>query len=271
LANVGITENGELANHAGELRKRGVSTTTLGFGLGFDEELLASMAEAGGGNFQFIANSREIRGFFEHELGELLTIVAAGLRLHLTMPTGVRAKLINAFPVERFGKRLEIAVGDLPASDELRLVFEVTTNAAAINTTHVVRLAGDWSDIATDSRQSFDIALPALTVAHPSLVAGVPFDPRVAEEVALQRSAADQREAMRLDRQGKVSEARTVLASAMKRLASAPQSPTIQASAAAYAPLLEQDALTPYSEEVRKRMTYDAHRRQRGKGSQTES
>ncbi|MEJ7695557.1 MAG: hypothetical protein WKF78_02630 [Candidatus Limnocylindrales bacterium] len=41
LANVGITDAAELANHAGELRARGVTTTTFGVGNDFDEALLA--------------------------------------------------------------------------------------------------------------------------------------------------------------------------------------------------------------------------------------
>src|SRR6187551_3667191 len=40
LANVGITDRDELATHAGELRQRGVSTTTFGVGTDFDEVLL---------------------------------------------------------------------------------------------------------------------------------------------------------------------------------------------------------------------------------------
>ena len=44
LANVGITDRDELARHAGELRARGVSTTTFGVGEDFDEVLLQAMA-----------------------------------------------------------------------------------------------------------------------------------------------------------------------------------------------------------------------------------
>ena len=49
LANQGITDRDELARHAGELRARGVSTSTFGVGNDFDEVLLQSMATSGGG------------------------------------------------------------------------------------------------------------------------------------------------------------------------------------------------------------------------------
>src|SRR3954470_14529153 len=51
LANVGITDADELAEHATELRARGVSTSTFGVGNEFDEQLLQALADAGGGHF----------------------------------------------------------------------------------------------------------------------------------------------------------------------------------------------------------------------------
>ncbi len=63
LANVRILDPGELARHAGELRRRGIATTTVGVGQDFDEGLLSAMAEAGGGNFQISSTSPARRGY----------------------------------------------------------------------------------------------------------------------------------------------------------------------------------------------------------------
>jgi Ca-activated chloride channel homolog len=51
LANRGITDMEELSHHASELHTRGVSTSTFGLGLGFNEHLLENMANQGGGDF----------------------------------------------------------------------------------------------------------------------------------------------------------------------------------------------------------------------------
>ena len=53
-ANDGITDHTELATHAAALRRRGISTTAMGVGHGFDEVLLSTLVEAGGGNFAYI-------------------------------------------------------------------------------------------------------------------------------------------------------------------------------------------------------------------------
>jgi Ca-activated chloride channel homolog len=47
LANVGVQDHPTLVRHAGELRERGIPTSTLGVGADFDERLLRDMAHEG--------------------------------------------------------------------------------------------------------------------------------------------------------------------------------------------------------------------------------
>ncbi|MEA2597045.1 MAG: Ca-activated chloride channel [Thermomicrobiales bacterium] len=269
LANVGISNADELTKHAHELRRRGIATTTLGVGLDFDEDLLAGMAEAGGGNFQFIDTSGELRAFFARELGELLTVVAAGLSLSLTLPHGVRARLINAFPAERHGKRIDVALGDLPASDELNLIFAVAVEPGARDATHLATLSAVWSDPTTDSRRSFDLTLPPLRLADSSTVDASPADPDVAEQAALQLAAVAQREAMRLDREGRYAESRSRMAASAHALAAAPATAAVHSMQMSAEALAAYDASETLSEGVRKSATYHALRFSRGKADDT--
>ena len=61
LANEGITDLEKLSSHAREIFRRGVSTSTFGVGLGFNEHLLEAMSNMGGGSFYYIENPSEIR------------------------------------------------------------------------------------------------------------------------------------------------------------------------------------------------------------------
>jgi hypothetical protein len=65
-ANRGITNRDEIIDHAMQLRKRHISTTTFGVGADFDEVLLQQMAEAGGENFYFIATAQGIPRYISH-------------------------------------------------------------------------------------------------------------------------------------------------------------------------------------------------------------
>jgi Ca-activated chloride channel family protein len=260
LANVGITAPDELTHHAHELRKRGVTTTTLGVGLDFDEHLLAGMAEAGGGNFQFIERPNQLRAFFEQELGELLSVVAAGMRFALTLPHGVRARLVSAYPVDRQGKRLDIAIGDLPAGEEVCLIFELTVAPGMIGATHLATFEATWADPAADAGRSFTLTLPPLVYADPATVEATPSDAGVSEQAALQRSAAEQREAMRLDRAGRHAESRARMRNAAQVLAAAPQTASVAGHYASAIRLADHDEAIAYDEATRKRGVYDAHR-----------
>ena len=72
LANHGITDPDELVRHAAELRRRGVTTSTLGVGHDFDESLLRRLAKAAGGHFYYASSAAQIPTMVEAEVGEAL-------------------------------------------------------------------------------------------------------------------------------------------------------------------------------------------------------
>jgi Ca-activated chloride channel homolog len=269
LANVGITEPGELIGHAHELRKRGVGTSTLGVGLDFDEALLDGMAEAGGGNFQFIAEAGQLRAFFERELKELLTIAAAGLTLTLTLPHGVRATLVNRVPAERNGKRIEVAIGDFPADDALDLVFALRVAPGTPGAEHRLDLALAWSDPAADARRGLSPEVAPLVLADEATVEATAPDPVAAEAAALQCATAERREALRLDRAGRHAESRARMRGAVALLQAAPMSAAVADDLAFTQQYASAAPDAAYGEYDRKAGAFYNARRTRGKRDAT--
>jgi Ca-activated chloride channel family protein len=264
LANMGVTDPSRLMRHATELRQRGISTTSLGVGEDFDESLLSGMSEAGGGNFQYIATPNQLSAFFQAELGELLTMVAGGLNLSLTLPPGVRAHPINAFPAERQGKTITVAIGDLPAGRQIDLIFDVTVERGQTGTLHVPTLTANWTDVASDRRRDLSLTLPALRIGSDEEAGAVTVDEEVVKATALERSDAAQREAMRLDRQGRYAESRARLRQGLQFIAAAPMSPELRVRAQQLTTLAEHDEDRAYSSDTHKQVTFDAMRRSRG-------
>jgi Ca-activated chloride channel family protein len=125
LANQGITDPTELTRHATELRSRGVTTTTFGVGEDFDETLLQSMADAGGGHFYFIGNAAQIRDHIASEVGELLEVVARGVVLEITSPEGLDLGTLSPYAIEQRGSRHHLLLGDLVAEQRLEIVLRV--------------------------------------------------------------------------------------------------------------------------------------------------
>jgi Ca-activated chloride channel family protein len=125
LANVGMTNHDELARHAAELRARGVSTTTFGVGADFDEVLLQAMSTAGGGNFYYIGDSRQITDYVTSEVGEALDVVARDVRLEIVAPETAAVESLSAFPFETRGARTVVSLGSLVAEHVVQVVLRV--------------------------------------------------------------------------------------------------------------------------------------------------
>jgi Ca-activated chloride channel family protein len=128
LANEGIRDRRELATHAAELHRRGVSTSTFGVGADFDEGLLRDMALEGGGNFYFIEGAPQIPQMLTGELGEALEVTVRNAALEITLPQGADAIAISRFRNRRAhgDNELRIELGDLVSDQELVVVVKVT-------------------------------------------------------------------------------------------------------------------------------------------------
>ena len=144
LANVGIVDHAELARHAQELRARGVTTTTFGVGEDFDEGLLQSMADTGGGHFYFIRNAAQIQDHIATEVGELLQVVARETVLEITAPETLEVSTLSPYGIERRGSRHHVLLGDLVAEQRLEVVLRVKFGYGPIG--HEVGLLVGLSD-----------------------------------------------------------------------------------------------------------------------------
>lgn len=262
-ANQGITDAGQLAHHADELRRRGVVTTTVGMGGGYDELLLSDMATSGGGNHHYVAQPGELGRIFQQEIGDLVDLVALDPRLELTLPAGLRAWMLNAFPANRIGKRLTIDLRSLAGGDTVDLVFTATTRPGMPVPIGETIATLTWGDPARQRRESLTVRIPELRPVDEVVFAGTAPDPRVSAAFALEQAASDQREAVKLDREGMFAESRQKFADAVATLQAAPQTEDVTREVrvgAAYAAA----PMAPLSEHDRKDRVASHARRSRG-------
>lgn len=125
-ANEGITNPGELAEHAGELRTRGVLTSALGIGDGYDEMLLRGMAEAGGGRLHDAELASEIETVLLGEIEDIYETAVERVELALTVPPGVQVSLLGKGEGDLRDGRLRFQLGPVQHKVERTAVFRVT-------------------------------------------------------------------------------------------------------------------------------------------------
>ena len=125
-ANEGITNSGELAEHAGELRTRGVLTSALGIGDDYDEMLLRGMAEAGGGRLHDAELASEIETVLLGEIEDIYETAVERVELVLTVPPGVQSNMLGKGEGELRDGGLRFQLGAVQNGVERVAVFRVT-------------------------------------------------------------------------------------------------------------------------------------------------
>ena len=121
-----MTDRDELAGHAAQLRRRGVTTTTFGIGDDFDERLMQLIAEHGGGNFYYIEDARQIPDYITSEVGEALEVVARGVAIEIGGPPRLEVDALGVMPVDRATDGARIQLPDLVSGQELTIVIRLT-------------------------------------------------------------------------------------------------------------------------------------------------
>ena len=97
-ANVGETSIDRIVSQARQTAARGVTTTTIGIGRDFNEDLLMPMAEGGQGNAWHVQEPDDMHRIFETELHGLVRQFAHTVRLHVRTSNGVRVTdILNDF------------------------------------------------------------------------------------------------------------------------------------------------------------------------------
>ncbi len=234
LANVGMVDTGELSHHAAELRQRGVSTTTMGIGADFNEELMEQIAIKGGGHFYFIEDGRQIPDFLHRELGEVLSTVARDVRLEIVLPAGVEASLLNSFEVEHRDGKLLVRLGDLVAGETRSLVFKLASAPNTEGTLLPVAVTLTYHDVEAGREESATSKEAAIRyVPQVDADAETP-NVAVVEDAALLEVALAREKALKLDAAGDYAGSAATLRSAAAYIQSvAPASPMAMAEAAA--------------------------------------
>jgi Ca-activated chloride channel family protein len=125
IANEGITDPAQLAALCRAAAEKGISTTTIGFGQGYNEHLLAALAEAGGGHTYYIEEPDQAPGVFEEEIEGLLSLAAQNITVRLqAAPAAEFVAVHHAYPAHPEGEALAVELGDLYAREPKLLLAE---------------------------------------------------------------------------------------------------------------------------------------------------
>ncbi|MFO0726190.1 MAG: VWA domain-containing protein [Myxococcota bacterium] len=133
-ANVGPSSPNELGRLGLSLGKEGVAVTTIGLGLGYNEDLMTQLAQNSDGNHAFVENAGELAKVFDAELGDVLSVVAQEVSVKVHFQNGVKpVKGLNR-EAEVRGDTAYLALNQLYSRQEKYFLLEVEVPAGAAGT-----------------------------------------------------------------------------------------------------------------------------------------
>lgn len=147
MANRGLTDPEDIKARCQLAASKQITTSTYGVGQDFDEYLMRTMAEAGGGQVRYGERASDLFEGFVEELDLLQALYASQLQLTLIPAKGVSVKCMNHFVKE--GEHFilpDLAYGaELWAGLMLNVSAEAAASDQALCTVHVTHQAQSLS------------------------------------------------------------------------------------------------------------------------------
>jgi Ca-activated chloride channel family protein len=274
-ANTGITDPSVLARMAAEVVGGGISTTTIGFGDGFDEHLMTAIADSGGGSGHFAQSPDDAPGIFAEEFDDLATLVAQNLSVEVRLSTDVEVvEVLNAYPSAPVAGGVQVQLGDAFADRTVRVVLRLRVPAiAALGLATVGEVVVRWVALGTQVAEhtvTQPLVVNAVSAADAS--AGLP-NATVVEEVVVLTAGRATEQARDLAERGDLDGAKQLLDTNLARLREVssdhPAADQLRQSIARLESTAESMAGESYGPAEAKRMHYESRNLRRNKRDTT--
>jgi Ca-activated chloride channel homolog len=118
LANVGITDSAKIHEYVLKLKDNdGITLSTFGVGLDYNESLMTDMAETGAGNYYFIDSPDNMMALFARELNGMLHVIAQNAEISIRLPKNVKIEKSYPLHFTQTGDVVLIRLRDLFAEE----------------------------------------------------------------------------------------------------------------------------------------------------------
>lgn len=125
LANVGPSSPGALAELGTSLAKNGITVSTIGLGLGYNEDLMYRLAGASDGNHVFVEREDQLPAVFAREFGDMFAVVAGEVELRIRCGRGIRPLRVLGRAARIIGDEVSVRLSQVQATVQKYVLLEV--------------------------------------------------------------------------------------------------------------------------------------------------
>jgi Ca-activated chloride channel family protein len=217
LANVGVTAPAALNGKAAAARQARVGVSTMGVGQRFNELLLQSLAEYGGGRYHYIKDAHALLPIFRQEIAGVQGTVATSVQITVAGCAGCQVVEAPGYALQRQGGQTHIVISDLAGGQRRKALVKVRLPRDRPGKRELaVRLAYHTARGARRAMSHREKVAFRITADRQKVRATL--DKRIADRVAQVQASKDVNKAMKAYQFGNAAVAGNLLSGAAKRL-----------------------------------------------------
>jgi Ca-activated chloride channel homolog len=273
LANVGPSSPRELARLGRRLASRGITVSTIGLGLDYNEDLMQQLAAASDGNHVFVERPSDLAEVFDLEFGDALSVSARDITITIECKLGFKPIRILGRDGQIDGNRIKLTLNQLQAKNERYVVVELEApQGRAEGAADVADVRVDYIDLDNGAKPAHAKVRPQVRFSASAKDVEDGINKPVMSQVTAQIATERSEKAVELRDKGDVAGARKVLEENATYLKHSNQMYGSGAAAAPAASIDVLDDLEKQSREAaanldadnwgrtRKAMRYDQHK-----------
>lgn len=211
-ANVGPKSPGELGELGEALFKEGISVSTIGLGLGYNEDLMVKLAMKSDGNHVFVEDEQQLAAVFQAEFGDILSVVAQEVDLTIRCADGIRPVRVLGRDADISGQEVRASLNQLYSGHEKYFILEIETlvTKPMTGSQPAADVTVRYADMATQKEVDIQTQVSMAYTSSPAEVEEKLNQPVMADAVLLLATERNQL-AMQLRDQGEIERAKKVL------------------------------------------------------------
>jgi Ca-activated chloride channel family protein len=205
-ANHGVRDVPGFRNIAQRAQAKGVSVTTIGVDVDYNEKIMAAIAQDSNGRHYFVADDTGLSRVFEEEAQSLTRTIASGAEIAIDLAPGVELERVLDRSFRRAGGRIVVPLGTFEGLEVKSVLMKVRLGKAPVGPAELASVELTYHDLVqgTDGRCAGKLGVEVV----PTAAEATDLDAVVSGRVQRSETAAVLKDANSLFEQGRGDEAR---------------------------------------------------------------
>ena len=217
LANTGVTDPGEIARLVRGAKRDGIRISSMGLGRDYDEDLMESVAENGGGRYYYVEHPTQMARVFQEEMGSLFETTARDVEIRFSGRAIVRKAEVVGYDDASGTVNVRRALEDVFAGEKRTVLLRLEVDAPSSGRADLGQVDLTYKTAKSGEAKTFSQTL-ALDVSSDKKAVDRARNKVATAEAALAESDRLQKEQVKLYQAGKRDEAQKNMTALAKEL-----------------------------------------------------